>query len=111
MHQLIDQHCNPVDQGGNKNAPGGFITVSIDIDCKQDGIGQQGNAADSRQQLFICMQHVKIFPETDGAAENPEIINSHGQEGTDDTEQDTKFQIIFFEYQNFQDFSSLVFKT
>jgi hypothetical protein len=111
MNQLIYKHKDPVDQGGYKNSPGRFIPVGINIYSKQDSVGKQGNTADRRQELLIVAQNIYIFGKTDRAAEHPEIVNGHGQNRTDKAEQDAKFEIVFFEYQNFQDFSSLDFKT
>ena len=111
VNELINQHENAINQGGYKNTPGRFIPVGIDIYGKQDGIGQQRDAADGSKQLNVGVQNIKIFPETDGPAEHPEVINNHSQQGAEYAQENAQFQIVFFEYQNFQNFSSLVFKT
>ena len=61
--------------------------------------------------MFIGAQYVEVFGQADGTAENPEIIKQHGEQRAEQTKDNSKFQVIFFEYQNFQDFSSLAFKT
>lgn len=111
MNHFINEHKNPIDKGGYKNSSGRFIPVGININSKQDCICQQGNTADRRQELLIVAQHIDIFGKTDRAAEYPKIVDGHGQNGADKTKQYAKFEIVFFEYQNFQDFSSLDFKT
>ena len=68
-------------------------------------------AADGREQLQVGMQYVNVFANTDGPAENAKIINDHGKKGSEYAQEDAEFQGIFFKHQNFQDFSSLVFKT
>jgi hypothetical protein len=82
MYELIHKHRDAINQSGHENSFGGFVAVGIDINSKQDGVGQQGNAADGREQLFVRMENIKIFTEADGAAKNPEIVDGHRQQGT-----------------------------
>jgi hypothetical protein len=91
MNQFVDQHPDTIEKGGHENSFGSLIAVGIDIDGKQDGVGQQGNAADGRKQLFVRMEYVKIFTEADGPAKNPEIIEGHRQQGTEYTQENADF--------------------
>jgi hypothetical protein len=91
MHQLVHKHSNAINQRGHKNTFGRFIPVGVDIDGEQNGISQERNAADGREQLQVCMQNIEIFAEADGPAENPKIINDHGDKGSEYTQEDTEF--------------------
>ena len=51
--QFIQQYENTIEKGGDKYSLGGLIAVGIDIESKNDRIGQQGNAADRGKQLFV----------------------------------------------------------
>jgi len=90
MDELIHQHGDSINQGGYKNTFGGLIAVGIDVNGKQNGIGQQRDAADGGEQLFVRVQNVKIFAETDGSVENPEIINDHSQQGSKYTQENAE---------------------
>jgi len=50
MYQFIYQHEDSVNQCAHKNTPGRFVAMGIHIDCKECGIGQQGDAADGCQK-------------------------------------------------------------
>jgi hypothetical protein len=91
MNQLVYENKNAVDQSGHKNTLGCFIAMGVDIDGKQNSISQQGNAADGRKQLQVRVQYVEIFAEADGPAENPKIINDHGNKGSEYPHENAEF--------------------
>jgi len=90
MQKLVQKHRNAINQGGNENALGRFIAMGVDINGKQYGIGEQGDAADGRKQLQVVTQDVKIFADADGAAKDPKIINEHGKKRSEYTQADAE---------------------
>jgi hypothetical protein len=52
--EFKNQYENSVEQGGNKNALGGLVAVGVDIKGENNGVGQEGNAADGGEQGFVC---------------------------------------------------------
>jgi hypothetical protein len=111
MNEFVDKNENAYDECGNKNTFGRLVAMGINVDCKKYSISQQRNAADGCQKGLICTKDIDIFREVNSPAENPEIINGHGEQGPKETQYNSKFKVVFLVYQNFQDFSSLVFKT
>ena len=91
MNELISQHKDSINQGGHKNAFAGFIAVGIDVNGKQDSVGQQADAADGGKQLYVRTQNIKIFTETNGSAEHPQIVNDHCQQGSEYAEKNAEF--------------------
>ena len=86
--QFINQYENTIKEGGYKNAFGRLVAMGIDIKGKNNGIGQQRNAADGGKQGLICFQKKKIIRKTKGAGKIPEIINQHGEQGRKDAQHD-----------------------
>jgi hypothetical protein len=46
-NQFVNQHSDAINQCGDKYALGSFITMYIYIDRKKNGIGEQGDTANS----------------------------------------------------------------
>jgi hypothetical protein len=90
-HQLVHKHRYAINKRGYKNSFRCFVPVRVNVDGKENGIGEQRDAADGCQQLFVSMQYVKIFTDADGAAENPVIINGHRDERAKYAQENTDF--------------------
>ena len=91
MDKFINENSDTIDQGGGKNPLSCFIAVAVDINCKQDRIGQERNTADRRQQRPVGAQNIEIFSDADRPAENPKIINEHCQERAENAQENTEF--------------------
>src|SRR5450755_1448409 len=87
MYEFVHKHSNPINQGCNKNTLGRKVTVGIDIDGEENGVGEERNTADSREQWFVRMKNIKIFSDADRLSEVPEIVENHGQHGSENAEQ------------------------
>ena len=110
-HQFVNQDGDPIGHGRGKYPFGGFIPMGIDIDREEEGIGDQANAANSGQQGLVSAQEKKVFRHGHGLGKIPEIINKHGQQRGDQSDDNAKPEVIFFKYHNFHVFSSLLLRT
>ena len=76
-----------------------------------NGVCYKWNAAYSSEQGPVCTQEPQVFREIDLVGQHKQIIEVHGKQRRNESIENAKLEVVFFEDHNFHAFSSLSFKT
>jgi hypothetical protein len=80
QHQFQNKRPYRIEAGNEKNTPGSFIPVCVDIYGEQYGVCDKGEAYNACNQRSLNSKHSKKFLYAVSRIEFPEIINQHAEE-------------------------------